>query len=682
MSVCLLEVFLTMDLRKVLDYLEDRLEPAEVAEVGALLRQRPEGRALLERIQVHQAHLAGAPETSTIDANLIAAYLDGVLSEETVRDLERQTQHDNFLLVEIVGAHACLPLNESPTNGIAWGESEGLNIARLLRAAGQRNISRSVSNASPARPAALPSKPVGRKRLNGILIAIGIGAILLLLSWAGFVWETSSGTENETTKTDKTIVIAEAKPQPKEQILPPPVIIPAAPEPRMPEPLPVAPAPAAAIALRPQLPVPVAADTTTRQRACTVSKVGGALLAKSSENGAWKRLPAGADVSTLDHLMAPPGFAPELELPGGAKLIMWGNLPEASGNPMVQECEVRLHTPARGVLADFEIQEGRVYLRSGPTQNECVFHARFAGESWEIRLNGPNSEALLEKVPLPTSEESWLQGTPVGSDAVLAAIRGSVHVVVDQVREIALDGIPADRVFITWNSLRGTVSGPFANRADEPLWHADGARSPKERQAYLAAFKELDKALMPGVHPSVALDNIVNRATATSAARFAALFAMGCLGDYNRLMGEMLDEQAPEERRQAAAGSLRHWISESTDRSRMMHDPNTESGYLVTKRDMTPQEAAYLVRLLLPMDETQANDRTVLRALVADLSHPRMAIRVAAQHALTDLAVGPFIHKSPVIYNSKGSEASWRLSQSAWKRLVDEGKIPGKPAGP
>lgn len=236
----------------------------------------------------------------------------------------------------------------------------------------------------------------------------------------------------------------------------------------MPEPLPVAPAPAAAIALRPQLPVPVAADTTTRQRACTVSKVGGALLAKSSENGAWKRLPAGADVSTLDHLMAPPGFAPELELPGGAKLIMWGNLPEASGNPMVQECEVRLHTPARGVLADFEIQEGRVYLRSGPTQNECVFHARFAGESWEIRLNGPNSEALLEKVPLPTSEESWLQGTPVGSDAVLAAIRGSVHVVVDQVREIALDGIPADRVFITWNSLRGTVNGPLQI---EPMSH-------------------------------------------------------------------------------------------------------------------------------------------------------------------------------------------------------------------
>ena len=81
-------------------------------------------------------------------------------------------------------------------------------------------------------------------------------------------------------------------------------------------------------------------------------------------------------------------------------------------------------------------------------------------------------------------------------------------------------------------------------------------------------------------------------------------------------------------------------------------------------------------------DYQRRKSRNTLRALVADLSHPRMAIRVAAQHALTDLAVGPFIHKSPVIYNSKGSEASWRLSQSAWKRLVDEGKIPGKPAGP
>ena len=40
-----------MELRKVLDYLEDRLEASEVAEVGAALRGRPEGRALLERIR-------------------------------------------------------------------------------------------------------------------------------------------------------------------------------------------------------------------------------------------------------------------------------------------------------------------------------------------------------------------------------------------------------------------------------------------------------------------------------------------------------------------------------------------------------------------------------------------------------------------------------------------------------
>ena len=670
-----------MDLRKVLDYLEDRLEPAEVAEVGAALRQRPEGRALLERIHVHQAHLAATPEAANIDANLIAAYLDGVLSDETVRDLERQTQNDNALLVEIVGAHACLPLNDSPPNGLSWAESEGLNTARLLRAAGQRNVSRSAVTTSAARPtAATLTKPGSRSRSGSILVAIGIGTILLVLSWAGFVWETSTTSETNDLKEEKFPEIAKVKPP--DQVPPPPVMIPAAPEPRMPEPRPVAPAPVPPVALRPQLPAMLAADTTTRQKACAVPGIGGPLLAKSSDNGPWKRLPAGGDVSTLDHLMAAPGFAPELELPGGARLIMWGNLPEASGNPMVQECEVRLYTPAQGVLADFEMQEGRVYLRGGPTQKESVFHARFAGENWEIRLNGPNSEALLEKVPLSTSEEGWLQGTPVGSEVVLAAIRGSVHVVVDQVREIDLDGIPADRVFITWNSLRGAVSGPFANRADEPLWHAEGARSPKERQAYLAAFKELDKALTPGVHPSVALDNIVNRASATSAARFAALFAMGCLGDYNRLMGEMVDEQAPEERRQAAAGSLRHWISESTDRSRLMHDPNTESGYLVTKRDMTSQEAAYLVRLLLPLDDNQARDRAVQRALVADLSHPRMAIRVAAQHALTDLAVGPFIHKSPVIYNSKGSQASWRLSQSMWNRLVDEGKIPGKPASP
>lgn len=669
-----------MDLRKVLDYLEDRLVPAEVAEIGAALRQRPEGRALLERIQVHQAQLPDPPETGNIDANLIAAYLDSVLSDETVRDLERQTQHDNALLMEIVAAHACLPQLEAPTDGLDWGESVGMNTARLLRAAGQRDVSRPVTKNPEAPPKATATKPSGRNRLGGALIAMGVGTVLLLLSWAGLTWETAHSPELPPDPPENHVSVA-PKPQPQEQVSPPPEI-PAVPEPRMPDPRPVAPPPEPVVPLRPQLPIPVAADTTTRQRICAVPARGGALLARTSENSPWKRLSAGNDVSTLDHLLAAPGFVPELELPGGVTLIMWGNLPEASGNPMVQECEVRLHAPARGVAADFEILEGRVYLRNGPTLNESVFHVRFAGENWEIRLTGPGSEVLLEKVPLVTSEEAWLQGTPVGSDVVVAAIRGKVNVVVDQVREIALEGIPADRVFITWNSVRGTVGGPFANHADEPLWHAENARSPKERQAYLAAFKELDKAMTPDTNPIIAIDNIVNRTSSTSASRFAAIFALGCLGDYDRLVGEMIDELVPEERRQAAAGSLRHWISESTDRARLMHNPMTESGYLVSKRDMTPQEAAYLVRLLLPLDSTQAQDRAVQRALVADLAHPRMAIRVAAQHALTDLAVGPFTHKSPVVYNSKGTEASWRLSQSVWNRLIGEGKIPGKPPIP
>ncbi|MFM7112243.1 MAG: hypothetical protein ACKO26_13975, partial [Planctomycetota bacterium] len=80
--------------------------------------------------------------------------------------------------------------------------------------------------------------------------------------------------------------------------------------------------------------------------------------------------------------------------------------------------------------------------------------------------------------------------------------------------------------------------------------------------------------------------------------------------------------------------------------------------------------------------DAQARDKSTQKALVADLSHPRMAIRVVSQRALTDLAAGPFIHRSPVRYNSRGSEAAWRLSQSEWNRLIDQGKLPGKPAIP
>ena len=666
-----------MELRKVLDYLEDRLEASEVAEVGAALRGRPEGRALLERIR--KLAKPGVVDGRDIDANLVAAYLDGTLSEQAVRDLERETQQNDALLAEIIGAHACLPREAPQGDGLAWGQRAGLNIPRLLRAAGQRNMTRVL----PA-PAARKSEknasrlPVTRDRIRGIAITLAAGLVLLLMAWAGFVWESG-------------MVVAPTMPEEPaaEPIAVKPVpVAPAAPAvkpaPVNPMPAPAAPQPmpAPVVELRPQLPMPIEADTTTRQKACAAPTRGGVLLAKAGADSPWKRVSAGDNVSTQDLLMAAPGFMPELDLAGGARMVLWGNMPEASGNPMVQECELRMHPPGMGISADFTLMEGRVYLRNDAGTPESAFHVRFAGETWEVRLMGPGAEVLVEKVPMPVSEEAWLNGSPVGTEIILASIRGRARVQVGPVASLDLDAVPSDRAFISWNSLRGTPAGPFAMRADEPLWHAEGARSARDRQAYIAAFRELDQALSGGINPLVALDNIVNRASSTSAARLTALTALGCLGDFNRLYGEMIDEQSTEERRQAAAGSLRHWVSESTDRAQMLHDPNTETGYLVAKRDLTAQEAAYLVRLLLPMGEAQARDHATQKALVADLSHPRMAIRVAAQRALTDLAVGPFIHKSPVSYNSRGSEASWRLTQGAWNRLIDQGRLPGKPVMP
>lgn len=664
-----------MELRKVLDYLEDRLEASEVAEVGASLRGRPEGRALLDRIR--KLSKPGVVDGRDIDPNLIGAYLDGTLSEEAARDLERETQQNDALLAEIIGAHSCLP-RESPTgDGLAWGQRAGLNIHRLLRAAGQRTMTRVLPAPAP-QPAGSKTKrlPVTRGRTRGILSTLAAGLALLLMAWAGFVWE--SGMVTAPPKAE------EPAPEPMAVNPVPPRVAPEVrPVPVNPMPAPVPPPmPAPVAELKPQLPMPVEADTTTRRKACAAPGRGGVLLAQNGAENPWRRVSAGDEVFTQDLLMAVPGFMPELDLPGGARMVLWGNMPEASGNPMVQECELRMHPPGMGITADFTLMEGRAYLKNEAKTVESVFHVRFAGETWEVRLLGPGAEVLVEKVPMPVSEEAWLNGSAVGTEVILASIRGRARVQVGPAHGLDLDAVPSDRAFISWNSLRGVPAGPFAMRADEPLWNAEGARSGRDRQAYIAAFRELDQALARGINPLVALDNIVNRASSTSAARLTALTVLGCLGDFNRLYGEMTDEQATEERRQAAAGSLRHWVSESTDRAKLLHDPNTETGYLTTKRELTSQEAAYLVRLLLPMGEVQARDHATQKALVTDLSHPRMAIRVAAQRALTDLAVGPFIHKSPVVYNSRGSEASWRLAQGSWNRLIDQGKLPGKPVMP
>ncbi|MFM7112340.1 MAG: hypothetical protein ACKO26_14475, partial [Planctomycetota bacterium] len=179
-----------MELRKVLDYLEDRLEASEVTEVGTILRELPEGRALLERIK-GLAKPRSFPD-STIDPNLIAAYLDRTLSDEAIRNLEKETQQNDDLLAEIISAHSCLPEIPWEGSGLDWGRRAGLNIPRLLRAAGQRQPvrSRRLTRQQPNEGAeSVPG--VRPERSTGILLTLAAAAGLFLMAWAGFMWESA-----------------------------------------------------------------------------------------------------------------------------------------------------------------------------------------------------------------------------------------------------------------------------------------------------------------------------------------------------------------------------------------------------------------------------------------------------------------------------------------------------------
>jgi hypothetical protein len=97
-----------LTLRTLLAYMEDRLPPANAREIGQKIAKSPFSTELMDRIRevLRKRRLANAGHSqSTIDANLVAEYLDDQLTPELVARIEREFLSSDIALAEIAASY-------------------------------------------------------------------------------------------------------------------------------------------------------------------------------------------------------------------------------------------------------------------------------------------------------------------------------------------------------------------------------------------------------------------------------------------------------------------------------------------------------------------------------------------------------------------------------------------------
>ena len=683
-----------LTLEKILRYLEDRMSAGEVKEFSLFLQQHPEAQSLMQRVEKHLRIRGVPPEGALPDLQLVAAYLDGVLSPDTVADLEKRTLQDDLLLHELASSHYCQSSAPPLGKGRNYAASEGIDWERM------RNLVKGARG-RPRRPVEeLPA--VGRSRSqparlrinrNQVLIAVGAMVVLAVSVVALVVrprpelprqsiqrQEVALAGSDEAGQTqpelgqvnqgngEAVVALPAVVPMPMPAPVPMPAPMPMpAPKP-VPVPDQVEPAPAV-LAATPS------ADRETRQDLGKLVSDRQVMLRKEPETKLWRRVADRGVVRSQDHLMALPGYATVVSLTRGPKATLWGNLPESSNISGLLESEINLLPAGAGATGEMELLEGRVYL-SGPGPVPVTWRVRFRDQAWDVELPDEGAEVLVEVSPVPAGRATWRQGEEPVIGALLAVTRGTANVSPQPGVIWRMKAGPSNEAFAVWDSAQGVARGPFPLNAREPLWEREGLGKPEQRAAYKAALAELEAELGGERIPSVGMDFVLNAKGATPAVRHAAILALGCMGEYQRLLMDMSDETLTEDRRQAAAGALRHWVSEEALRGLTLHNPKTDSGILVDRFRMTSADAGTLVDLLHPPSRDEIQDKRLLVEVADLLQHEQLMIRVAAERYLEDLAGSPSEGRGLVRFDSRWQSMARKAASTNWRKLILDGRVP------
>jgi hypothetical protein len=392
----------------------------------------------------------------------------------------------------------------------------------------------------------------------------------------------------------------------------------------------------------------------------------GMLLAREAGK-AWQVVKQGADVFSGDMLVGLPGAVIDSKN-GGARLTLLSDLDGTSPFPVL-EAAVVLHASTANDL-DFTLDRGRVELGNRKAKGTAKVGARVRKETWELTLGEAGSRIGLEMYG------RWPKGIFFSKDGkeeptaelVLIVLKGSVDVKLGT-RQLGMSAPPGPAYF-HWDSGAGADAGP--QRLEKlPIWaDPDAKPSPdaKERAARLEKFqKEL-----AGKAPEAVIAGLLKSKNAGDL-RVGAI----ALGATDNLAGlhDALNSTDSAELRDNAVMALRHWIGRKASQDLALYN------LLVNEKKYPPAQAMIVLRLLHSFGEADTGRPETYEALIAYLTHDRLAIRELARWQLYRLVPAtkdvPSTMKA-IPYDAAAPVKDREAAQEKWRKLVPEGKLPTK----
>jgi hypothetical protein len=657
-----------LTLRTLLAYLDDTLPPDQALEIGQKVTESHVAQELMERIKkvTRRRGLTVPPAAGPerIDANTVAEYLDNDLPADRVAEVEELALNSDVHLAEIAACHQILTL--------VLGEPAHVPPTARERMYGLVTGKESEPNrkAVRVRPPTFPGEFTVADDQRAARRGVGyrlIGAAVLGAALAVAVWQALPGrpaaaprpapeTADAAPPPEATPTPDVKPPKPMPEVKPPEADAPAPPPPPMPDK--VVPPPA------PQPPVDPKPDRTPSDEKKEVGQFtskDAVLLVRNGKELA--KVAPDAKLATGAPLLALPGSHAELKFDTGARLTLWGGLPETTGWKLL-DGQMTLHVPPAGFDLDATVDHGRVFIATGKKPGATNVRVRFADQVWDLTLADDQTEVVLDVVRLFAGEPFRKDGkgeTP-RTEVTLGVLSGKVAVKVDA-KEFALQAPPGVAELI-WDGKQ--VGKPTELDAVPPTWAKVPARvSPERQQEIKAAQQKLVTRIGTKDKP---IDLAVAEVAQDSAraAKVLGALCQGTLGQLTPLLDQLEEPQSPEVR-QAAALAIAHFIADRSSNDKQLFDQ------LQANKGCSERQAEQALRLLHGFTDAQLAEPATYDFLIDSLRNEHMGVRELATWRLRQIDPDG---AAQIRFNAADAEPAREKAVAEWQRRIPPGKVP------
>jgi hypothetical protein len=712
-----------LNLRTLLAYLDDTLEPAQAKIIAGKIQESEAAQQLVERIkQVLRKRRLAAPaeqRPSKIDPNTVAEYLDQAADAEAAAEIEQIVLLSDVHLAEVAQCHQMLSLHLADAKD--YPESARQRMYELVTGPEARKAVKGdigfptvPAKASALKPADKPSgerraaasAPARRAGNNWYVFGGALAAVLLL----GFaLWRLldfpapNSGpvdqpvAQNEKDKSpengasnDKDSGDKDKADTPDVPILPP-VKIEEKPKPMVETPLPMLPEtkgkepeiklPPLVLPTPPKsvevVKVPFAAPNNKIAPVAKMMPPGPepvVLLQKSNEPPlAWVRLGLRLfDIYSGRSYVNLPGVTTVFNTPSHLAVLLVGNL--AQINPYLGDFETRVdvHFPDAFDF-DLTLHRGRLVLISGAEDKPLTVRIRFdnptfpgQNDHWDITLHEKGAEVMIDRMcQMPVGEPFYRNASNPerrGPIAVMKCMvrKGTATVQINDVKR-TLTASFGRVVDLSWNSLKGSIEGPTPYDV-LPEWAKDAPAQPKGFDD-----KQRSRGLQARDHLLKLLresevDVALTNAGKTNDAdiRVLAVRYSEAIDDIPAVLDSLKSEQRPL--RVAAILALRDWITLARDNDYKLFD-------LLQKNNKT-SDSEIIMQLLHYFSEPQLQLPETWELLINYLIHPNLAVReLSAWHLYV-------LNRNAKIEFDANNPQVCQRAHAAWMNLLHTKQLP------